>query len=171
MRIICDSSTLILLEKIKLLELILKRDEVIISKEVYEEVVLRGKEMKHPDSYEIEKKVKKDLIKIVEIKDKNKFKEIKEIFNLAKSETEAIVLLHEGRGDIAALDDLKAMKYCVYSKIPFVTTINLLLNYFDKKLISKNKAKDMIKNLGIFGRYKDEIIFYALDYLEGKEKI
>jgi predicted nucleic acid-binding protein len=166
MRIVCDSSTLILLEKVKLLEVILKENEVVIPKEVYNEAVLKGKKSKYPDSYGIEKRIKRGLIKVVEIKDKNKFKEIRESFNLAEGETEAVVLLHENRGDIIALDDLKAMKYCNYSEIPFVTTINLLLDSFDKKLISKQAAKEMVKNLGTFGRYKDEIIFYALDYLE-----
>lgn len=170
MIIICDSSTLILLEKIDLLGIIVKKSEIIIPKEVYREVVSKGKERKHQDSYEIEKKINNGLIRVVEIKDKIKFKEIRENFNLAEGETEAVVLLHEDKGDIVALDDLKAMKYCVYSKLPFITTINLLLDSFNKKLISKQKTKEMIKNLGIFGRYKDEIIFYALDYLEGEKK-
>lgn len=170
MRIICDSSTLILLEKVRLLGMILKNEEVIIPKGVYREAVSKGKKGKHPDSYEIERKIDKGMIKVVEIKDKRKFREIKGNFNLAKGEIEAIILLHESKGDMVALDDLKAMKYCVYNKIPFVTTINLLLDSFDKRLISKKEGRDMIKNLGIFGRYRDEIIFYALDYLGGGRK-
>lgn len=170
MRIVCDSSTLILLEKTKLLGMILRNNEVIIPKEVYKEAVSKGKKGKHPDSYEIERKINKGIIKVVEIKDKREFKEIRKNFNLAKGETEAIILLHEVKGDVVALDDLKAMKYCVYNKIPFITTINLLLDSFDKRLISKQKAKEMIKNLGIFGRYRNEIIFYALDYLEGRKR-
>lgn len=170
MRIVCDSSTLILLEKIKLLGMVLRNNEVIIPRGVYKEAVSKGKKGKHPDSYEIERKINKGMIKVVEIKDKREFKEIRKNFNLAKGETEAIILLHEVKGDVVALDDLKAMKYCVYNKIPFITTINLLLDSFDKRLISKQKAKEMIKNLGIFGRYRNEIIFYALDYLEGGRK-
>ena len=118
MRIVCDSSTLILLEKTKLLDMILRNNEVIIPKEVYKEAVSKGKKGKHPDSYEIERKINKGIIKVVEIKDKREFKEIRKNFNLAKGETEAIILLHEVKGDVVALDDLKAMKYCVYNKIP-----------------------------------------------------
>lgn len=165
--IISDASTLILLEKIKLLASILKKDRIIIPPAVYREAVTKGKEKNHPDAFEIGKKIENKSIQVIEVKNKCKINEIKTNFNLADGESEAIVLLHENRGNVVALDDLKAMHYCNYYGLPFTTAIDFVLDYFGKKLISKRGAEEMIKNLGIFGRYKDDIIFYALKQIEG----
>ncbi len=60
------------------------------------------------------------------------------------------------------------MNYCDYYNIPFTTTINLVLAYTEKRKIEKKIAKIMITNLGVHGRYKNEVILYALSKLAGE---
>ena len=160
--VISDASSLILLEKIKLLKYMIENTKLVIPNAVYDEAIKKGIEKKYIDAIELDKKTKEGKIKVILIKDKKKFDEIKTNFNLARGETEAIVLYYEKKGHILAVDDLKAMKYCDYYNIPFTTTINLVLDYFNKRTINKQEAIEMIKNLGIYGRYKNEIIFYAI---------
>ncbi|MAG47296.1 hypothetical protein CL617_01705 [archaeon] len=169
MRIAFDSSTLILLQKIDLLGKITERNEIFIPEEVFNEAITKGLEKKHIDALELNKKMQKEKILVKKINDKNKLNEIQENFNLARGESETIVLFIEKKVDIIALDDLKALKYCDYYQIPFITAMNFVVLYCKRKLIDKKKAINMIENLGKFGRYKTDIIFSALGEIGGKK--
>ena len=164
--IISDASTLILLQKIELLDKLVKNFEFIIPEEVYNESVIRGKEKKFSDSYQIQDKIEKSLIKIKKIKDRHKADRIINDFGIAEGETEAIVLFLELKADILATDDHKSINVCKAYKIPFMTALTLVLDSYIGKYVTKNDAKKMIEGLGIFGRYKDELIYKALSYLE-----
>ena len=165
-----DSSTLILLQKIKLLDLIVQRNQVIVSGGVYKETILKGLEKNYLDAIELNEKIKNNLIRVIKITNQNKLEEIQKNFNLARGEAETIILHEQEKTDLIALDDLKALKYCDYYKILFITAINFVINYYKQKLINKNEALDMIKNLAKFGRYKEGIIFYALEIVGGKNE-
>ena len=167
--IVSDASTLILLQKIELLGILVKNFEFMIPEEVYRETVLKGKAKKFSDSYQIENKIKNSLIKIKKIKDKNKFNEIINEFGTAEGETEAIVLFLELKADILASDDHKSINICKLYKIPFMTALTFVVDSFNRKIISKDEGKKMIENLGVYGRYKDELIYKALSCLEGKK--
>lgn len=165
--IIADSSALILLEKIGLLGSIVGIHSIIIPEEVYKEAILRGLENQHHDALELNKKVSERLIRIMRVNDLAKVFELTRDFGLEKGEAEAISLLIGGKGDVIAVDDLKAMKYCDRFNLPFVTTINLVMDVLERKIINKAEAKMAIKNLAIYGRYSNEIIFSAFEKLEG----
>ena len=166
--IISDASTLILLQKIILLDKLVKNFNFIIPQEVYNEAIIKGKKIKSKDSYLIENKINEDAIKVERIKNKKRFNQIIGEFGLAKGETEAIVLFLEKNGDLLAIDDHKSINVCKIYKIPFMTALTFVLNACDAKLIKKNEAEEMIKNLSIYGRYKDELINKAMNYIGEK---
>ncbi len=166
--VVSDASTLILLQKITLLDKAVNNFNFIIPQEVYNEAVIKGKEIKSKDSYLIENKINDVLIKIKKINDEIKVKNIINEFGLALGETEAIVLYLQEKADILATDDHKAINLCKIYKIPFMTALTLVIAAFDMELISKNEAKDMVKNLDIYGRYKDELVYKALSCIGGK---
>ena len=167
--IISDASTLILLEKIVLLDKLVEKFEFIISREIYGEAVIKGKKIKSEDSYSIENKINSGTIKIRKIKDRRKVNQIIDEFNLEKGETETIVLFLQENADILALDDHKAINVCKIYKIPFITALTFVITALDAKIIMKNEAKEMVRNLGIYGRYKDELIYKALNYIGEKK--
>ena len=166
--IISDASTLILLQKITLLNSLLKKFSLIIPNEVYREVVIKGKMVKSEDAYSIENKINKGLIKIKKIKNKKRFGEIVNEFGLGEGEAEAIVLFLQENADMVATDDHKAINACKIHKIPFITALTFTIECFDIKLITKNEAHRMIKDLGIYGRYKNELIYKALETIGEK---
>jgi len=165
MVIISDASSLVLLQKIGLLEILIKKFEVSIPAEVYKEAVVRGKEKKSSDAYLIEEKIRNNFIKIKSVKGSDKVTKVIEEFGLGGGEAEAIILFLEQKADVLATDDHKAINACKIFEIPFITALTFILNAFEDKLIEKNKAKKMIEELGIYGRYKDELIYKALKYL------
>ena len=146
----------------------IKNFRFIIPQEVYNEAVIKGKKVKSKDSYLIENKINKNIIKVKKVKDKKRVNKIINEFGLAKGETEAIVLFLEERADILAIDDHKAINVCKIYKIPFMTALTFVINAFNTKLIMENEAKEMIQDLGVYGRYKDELIYKALSYIGEK---
>ncbi len=167
--IISDASTLILLQKIDLLERLAKNFEFIIPEEIYKETVIKGKIKKSSDSYQIENKIKDNLIKIKKIKNRNNVNKIINEFGTAEGEAEAIVLFLELKADILATDDHKSINVCKAYKIPFMTALTFVVDACIKKFITTNEAKKMIEELSVYGRYKDELIYKALSYLEAEK--
>ena len=167
--IVADASTVILLQKITLLDNLVKEFEFIIPEEVYKEAVITGKIKKSIDSYQIEDKTNKNLIKIKKVKDKKEVKQLIDEFGLAEGETEAIVLFLQEKADILAIDDHKSINVCRVYKIPFMTALTFVLDSYNLKIIGESKAREMIENLAIYGRYKTELIYKALGYLEEKK--
>jgi len=168
-KIISDASTLILLEKVGLLDNLAKNINFIIPWEVYKEAVVEGKLRQYADAHKIDRKISKNLIKISEIKDYKKSNEIIKEFGIGKGETEAIILFFEEKADLLAVDDHKPINVCKVYNIPFMTALNLVLKSYRTKIIDFKEAEEMIKNLGIYGRYKDELIYRALKLLEAKK--
>lgn len=163
--IISDASTLILLQKITLLDKLLKNFGFIIPNEVYNEAVIKGKKAKSEDSYSIENKINKNLIKVKQIKNKKKLSQIINEFGLGEGEAEAISLFLQENADVLATDDHKAINVCKIHGIPFMTALAFVIEGFGIKLIARNEAKEMIKDLSIYGRYKDELIYKALNII------
>ena len=163
--IISDASTLILLQKIILLDKLVKNFNFIISHEVYNEAVEKGKKVKSKDSYLIESKINKKIIKIKNIKDKKRVNKIINEFSLEKGEAEAIALFLQEKADVLAIDDHKAINVCKIYKIPFMTALTFVITAFDTKLIGREEAKEMIRYLDIHGRYKDELIYKAFNLM------
>ncbi len=66
---VLDSDGLIKLVKSSIIEQLLKRFSCFISSEVYEEVVIRGKEKLYEDAFIIEKHVRADILKVMKTKE------------------------------------------------------------------------------------------------------
>ena len=125
--IISDASTLVLLQKVALLDKLIKNFDFIIPQEVYEEAVIKGKNIKSKDSYLIEDKINKKTIKVKEVKDKKRISKIIKEFGLGEGETEAIVLFLQENADFLATDDHKAINVCKIYRIPFMTALTFVI--------------------------------------------
>ena len=51
-----------------------------------------------------------------------------------------------------------------------MTALTFVITAFEIKLADKNEAKEMVHNLASYGRYKDELINKALNYLGEKNE-
>ncbi len=155
--IVFDSSTLILLAKVELLDTFLLdyKEKIMIPKAVEEESTIK----ETFDGLLIKKRIEERKIEIKDV-DKIKVEQVKKDFRLGKGEAEAIILA-EQKFCLLATDDRNAIIACKIKNIQFTTAIDFTLRAYEKKKITKEEAIKKIELLGKYGRYKEEIITNA----------
>ena len=152
--IVFDSSTIILLAKTELLDVLINtyKGDILVTKEVEKEVTVK----ETFDGMLIKKRIEEGKIKVKAIYDKN-IEIFMEDFNIDLGEAEALCLALK-EGSILATDDKNAINACKLLKIPFTTAIDFLLRAKEKKLLSDEESKIKLNHLAKYGRYKKEIL-------------
>ena len=153
--IVIDSSSLILLAKIGVLDIVIKnlKKKLVLTNQIYIETTQK----ESFDAKIIKKRVEEKSIEKKEIKNSILCSKIQNDFNLGKGESEAIVLCLENKVGLIT-GDKKAMNSCKILKINFTTVSNLLMSIYQKGSITKIEAEIYVKKLEKFGRYSNAII-------------
>lgn len=155
MTIISDATSLILLAKVSILEIFLKRNHVITSATVYKETI-RGKEKGRGDSILIEKQFHENKLKIKTPK-KSVKDNIVRLFNLKAGELEVVSLAYNSKDAILS-DDKKCLSAAKALGIGFINSLDVAVELYKKKAISKEKALQCIEGFEEFGWYSKELI-------------
>ncbi len=154
--LIADSSSLILLAKIGIIDIAIAkiRKKLAIPEQVYAECTAK-KELF--DAQLIEERVKNGLIEKKHILNASLCEKIFKDFNLGKGEAEAIALCIELKAGLIT-DDKKAINACKVLKIKFATVPRLAVGFYKKNYIAKNQIDLIISELQSIGRYSNQII-------------
>lgn len=163
--IVFDSSTLILLAKIDMLELFISNfhGRVLIPEKVKVEVCAKNSE----GASLIVKLIEEKKIYVLKAKNSGQIKKLMEDFNIDIGEAEALTLaIQEGVG-IVASDDKNTIKACKILKMDFVTAVAFLVRAVEKKLIERDEALIKLQKLQSIGRYSKEIIENATKQIKG----
>ncbi|NOZ69539.1 MAG: hypothetical protein GXP46_09945 [Deferribacteres bacterium] len=163
--IVFDSSTLILLARIDMLETLVSNyhGAVLIPEKVKSEVCLKGRE----ETPVVNKMIKDKKIRNIKLKNRKHIKKLSEDFNIDAGEAEALLLaLQEGAGMIAT-DDRNAIRACKILKLDFVTAVAFLIRLFEKGLIERDDALLKLQKLQVIGRYSRAIIEDAAKQIQG----
>jgi len=153
--LVSDSSTLILLAKITLLEIFLEKNPLLISKGVYEESVARGKERGKSDAYLIERLLNENKITVKEVSGKSR-RELSKIFGIKRGENETICL---GRNaELILTDDKKCINVCKALDLHFAISADVVVALYKKGRISKEKKDQAFDKLEEISRLKKELI-------------
>lgn len=155
MTIIADSTALILLAKVSVLEAFIKRNDVITSNVVYEEVV-KGKETGRSDSILVERLVDGRNLKVKSPNNSIK-SNIQKLFNLKGGELEIVSLAYKTKNTILS-DDKKCLNTAKALGINFITSLDVIVTLFKKKAINKEKALKCIEELEEYGWYAKDLI-------------
>ena len=153
---IIDSSSLILLAKVDILDIVIKniKQKLVIPEQVYIECTAKKDLF---DAQLIEKRVKEGLILKKFISNRSLCDKILNDFSLGKGEAEAISLCIGIKSGIIT-DDKKAINACRILKIKFATVPQLVVHLYNKNFITQIEANLIIKKLQKFGRYSNDII-------------
>lgn len=153
--IVFDTSTLILLAKLELLDIFLGdyKGQVLIPNEVEKEATAK----KTYDGLLIGKRVVEKQIAVVKAQEGIAEKLMRD-FNLNMGEAEAIAVAKEKNGALLATDDKNAIKACKLLNISFATAITFIVRAHEKSLLSQTDALAKLAKLAKFGRYEETII-------------
>jgi len=153
-RIVADSSSLILLAKCNILEILCDLFEVIVPPTVTVEVASEDLVKTYPDAALISNLTSKGAIK-VQSPEKAGFSLP---ISLHQGEKDALLLAIRLEASLLATDDGKAIKAARFLKVPFIITPKIVVDLFRFDKISLTKARDCLEKLGKIGRYSPEII-------------
>jgi len=157
MTFVSDATSLILLAKANLLEVFVRRNNVVIPKLVYGEVA-KGKDKGREDSILVEKLIAKNQLSVVSankaIKDK-----IGRLFNIKGGEQEVIAIASEKK-HIVITDDKRCINAAKALDIFFVTSLDVVVALYKNGVISKEKVIHSIDALEEYGWYSKELVKY-----------
>jgi len=158
-QVVSNSTPLIFLAKIGRLNLLKKIfSEIIISTEVYSEVVIKGKEKGYGDAFLIEKLVESGKISKKDIKIR-KFKDLP----IGKGELETIELALELGIEHVLMDDAKGRRFARLNGLQTKGTLWVLTKAFEDDLLTKEELKSSITELVKNGfRIKEDILIEIL---------
>jgi len=168
--VICDSSILILISKIEILDILIKNyGEILIPQAVYIESVEQGKKLKKTDAFLIEKRINDGKIIVKKIKDLSEKLKFMSDFNLHEGEAEALILYLEIKADLLGTDDFRTIKICKILNIDYFTTLSFIYLCFTINELSKSNALNKIDKLLNIGWYKEDLILYYKNIIKKKE--
>jgi len=165
-RIVADSSTLILLAKCSLLQIVCDLFEVIVPEAVKGEVASDDLVKNYSDAALISDLLAKGSI---EVRSPGISDTLPRPISLHKGERDALLLALALGNTLFATDDGKAIKAAKFFRVPFIVTPKIVVELFRLQEISLKKARKSLEKLSKIGRYSPEIIADALvKLMEGK---
>ena len=157
MKIVSDSSTLILLVKAGLFDKFIKDRQIIIPISVYNETIKMGKEKGYKDAYILEKFMRENKIKVVRPR-QHTYQKIQKLFGLSAGERDTIAIAIDSKIKYVLCDDKKAINACKILDLKFITSLDILLAMYKMNKISREEANKSIDKLDEFGWYNLELI-------------
>ncbi len=162
MKIVFDTSTLILLAKIELLREIAGNVKIIIPEKVRIESLLK----EGIDAILISTLIKEKKIEIKKAGDVEAVRKIQRDFRIEAGEAEALWLARKIECPIA-VDDGPTIKACKVIGQKFTTAIHFLLNLASQNRLELPIAMAKLEKLNLYGRYSKKIIEDATKRLKG----
>lgn len=165
-KVFCDSSSLILITKIELVNELVEFGNLFIGEKVFDEIVVQGKNKGKENSFIVNKLVSEGKIKIIKLNDKKFFSFIMTEFRLDESEAEVIALAYASKLSIVFTDDLEAMKACKTQGIIYFTSLTFLVKLVREKKISIETGLNKLEKLSKIGFYSKELIKHVSEVIK-----
>ncbi len=170
MLVVSDSSTLILMAKVNLLDSAIAHfGGIAIPRAVEREVVERGIAKHREDALLVRQRITEKKMRVFDV-DGESAADIVRDFNLHLGEAEAIALYLKKGANLLGVDDGKAIKVCKILNVKFFTCLSLLLLFAQERVISIEMAKAHVEKLANLSAYKSGELVFALEKIRGVDK-
>jgi hypothetical protein len=155
--VVFDSSTLILIAKVELLDVFVKDIgmEIAIPRAVEDECCGGKKTL---DALIIRKALDESRIKVRSVRNRRLAAKLEEDFSLGRGESEAIALALQEKALLVGIDDKNGINACKLAGIPFTTAVGILVRSCQKGLIDRGDALIRLSALARFGWYRNAIL-------------
>jgi len=161
--IISNSSPLILLAKISKLSILEKLYKRIhISYEVYNEVIVKGKNENYSDAALIERHINEFIFVInLNLKHKEETEKLKNM--MGSGESEAIALCEQEKAKLLLIDNLEPRKIAKIKNIKCRSTPGILLEALKCKILTFDEYESAVKELSKYAWLSGDIVAYFLE--------
>jgi predicted nucleic acid-binding protein len=165
--LVFDSSTLILIAKVELLDVFLKNIgmEIAIPKAVENECCGGKKTL---DALIIRKALDESRIKVSSVRNRKLVAKLEEDFSMGRGESEAIALALQEKALLVGIDDKNGINACKLAGIPFTTAAGILVRSCERGLIGRGDALVKLSALARYGWYRNAILEDAKLRIEGQ---
>ena len=155
--LIFDSSTLILIAKVELLDAFLNDIgmEIAIPQAVEDECCGGKKTL---DALFIRKALDESRIKVRSVRNRKLVAKLEEDFSMGRGESEAIAIAMQEEALLVGIDDKNGMNACKLAGIPFTTAAGILVRSCEKGLIGRGDALAKLSALAKFGWYRNDLL-------------
>ena len=146
--IVFDSDGLIKLIKAGILEKVIEYFICSITKEVYDETVVKGMERFYDDAFQIDGLIKKGKIMVKNIENSEKATNILKGSSLGRGETSSLHLYFNLNAEAIISDDRAFLSVLQQNNVAFITPADLIVRSFELRILSKDEslnALDMIE--------------------------
>ena len=164
MKITLDSCTIILLAKASVLEIVIDSYDVIITQDVYKEVI-KGKEKSFQDALLLERLGEQKKFKQRNT-DAALTKKLVNDFNMGVGEASVISCAMKQKDCVAATDNRQGRNAAKINNLPFVGSIEIVVALFKNKKITFEKTMTALKILRIAGWFDDYLIENAMEAIK-----
>lgn len=142
-----DSDTLIKLTRAGAKEAVASAAEAVVPPKVEKEAVDEGKEGGFPDAFEIERNLKKGLIRVAKAPKTNETEVIIKKLGLKGGEADVFRLFRAGKCKGIASDDQKFLDLLAALNIPFATPSALIIYAWKQEKIDKKACFRLLEKL------------------------
>ena len=142
-----DSDTLVKLTKAGAKEPVASVAKIVVPPAVEKEAVVEGKEGGFPDAFEIERNLKKGLIKVIKALKTKETEVIIKKLGLKGGEADVFRLFKTGKCEAVASDDQKFLDLLVALNVPFATPSALVIYAWKRKKIDKKTCLRLLEKL------------------------
>jgi predicted nucleic acid-binding protein len=166
--IIFDSSTLILMARIELLNPFLASVElrVVIPMEVERECCGAKKTV---DALMIQKALEESRIQVLAVRNPKVVSRLQADFDLGRGEAEALALAMKEKAQLLGIDDKNGINASKLLGLPFTTAMGILVRSREKGLLNYSDALAKLMALAEYGRYKHAIVEDARRKMEAQK--
>ena len=159
---VSNSGPLIHLTLAGLLDLVFELfDLIIIPPQVYDEIIVKGKEQNHSDAYILERAINNKKIKIEAVKKSNKTITSSK---LHEAEIESVILSLQLHAEVILLDDEEARIFARRLGIRVSGTLGILIELFKRGFFGLDEALQYLKKI-------NEVMYLSSDVYCYVEKI
>ena len=152
--IVFDASTLILLAKVDLLQMVAQKTGIHIPR------IVRDEALAKPEIYDaqlIARMIKEGAIQVSEGGSTVGIKTIRKQFRLAEGESAALWMAKEKHCALG-IDDGPGLRAAKILGVPFVTALNILVGLSEQGHLDKPSAMTKLDSLAMWGRYGAQLI-------------
>ena len=163
--VVFDASTLTLLAKVDLLQLMTQNAKILIPS------IVRDEALAKPTMYDarlIARHIDEGLIQISNAIPSAGIQAIQKQFRLAEGEAAALWLAKEKRC-VLATDDGPAIRGAKIFGVSFISALHVLIGLFEEGHLDESLAMAKLNSLAVWGRYSGELISQARSKIQQKE--